>query len=70
MVHSPCSCRQRRASLAPRVPRRRAACEGESNAVKVYVAYLRQKLNAAGEPDLIHAVRGLGYVLREQGRAS
>jgi two-component system response regulator MprA len=39
--------------------------EGESNAVKVYVAYLRQKLNAAGEPDLIHAVRGVGYVLRE-----
>ena len=36
----------------------------ESNAVKVYVAYLRQKLNAAGEPDLIHAVRGVGYVLR------
>jgi two-component system response regulator MprA len=39
--------------------------EGESNAVKVYVAYLRQKLNAAGEPDLLHAVRGVGYVLRE-----
>jgi two-component system response regulator MprA len=29
------------------------------------VAYLRQKLNAAGEPDLIHTVRGVGYVLRE-----
>jgi two-component system response regulator MprA len=39
--------------------------EGESNAVKVYVAYLRQKLNAAGERDLVHAVRGVGYVLRE-----
>jgi two-component system response regulator MprA len=39
--------------------------EGESNTVKVYVAYLRQKLNAAGEPDLIHTVRGVGYVLRE-----
>jgi len=38
--------------------------EVESNAVKVYVAYLRQKLNAADEPDLIHAVRGVGYVLR------
>jgi DNA-binding response OmpR family regulator len=44
--------------------------EGESNAVKVYVAHLRRKLNAAGEPDLIHAVRGVGYVLREQGRVS
>ncbi len=37
----------------------------ESNAVKVYVAYLRQKLNAGGEPDLIQAVRGVGYVRRE-----
>jgi two-component system response regulator MprA len=44
--------------------------EGESNAVKVYVAHLRQKLNAAGEPDLIHAVRGVGYVLREPSRDS
>jgi len=34
----------------------------------VYVAYLRQKLNAAGEPNLIRAVRGVGYVLREEGR--
>jgi len=39
--------------------------EVESNAVKVYVAYLRQKLNAAGEADLLQAVRGVGYVLRE-----
>ena len=39
--------------------------EGESNAVKVYVAHLRQKLSAAGKPDLIHAVRGVGYVLRD-----
>lgn len=38
--------------------------EVESNVVKVYVAYLRHKLNAASEPDLIHAVRGVGYVLR------
>lgn len=37
----------------------------ESNAVKVYIAYLRQKLNAEGEPDLIESVRGVGYVLRE-----
>lgn len=32
--------------------------------VKVYVAYLRQKLNAAGEPDLIESLRGFGYVLK------
>lgn len=36
----------------------------ESDAIKVYVSYLRKKLNAAGEPDLIHAVRGVGYVLK------
>jgi len=36
-----------------------------SHAVKVYIGYLRQKLNADGEPDLIHAVRGVGYVLRD-----
>jgi two-component system response regulator MprA len=38
--------------------------EVESNVVKVYIAYLRQKLNAGGEANLIHAVRGVGYVLR------
>ena len=36
----------------------------ESDAVKVYVRYLRRKLNAAGEPDLIHSVRGIGYILQ------
>lgn len=38
--------------------------ELESDAIKVYVSYLRKKLNAAGEPDLIHAVRGVGYMLK------
>jgi len=33
-----------------------------SNALEVYVGYLRRKL---GEPRLIHTVRGVGYVLRE-----
>src|SRR6201988_3385187 len=37
-----------------------------SNALDVYVGYLRRKLEAAGEPRLIHTVRGTGYVLREQ----
>jgi DNA-binding response OmpR family regulator len=36
----------------------------ESDAIKVYVSYLRKKLNAEGERDLIHAVRGVGYVLK------
>jgi len=36
-----------------------------SNSLEVYVGYLRRKLEAAGEPRLIHTVRGVGYVLRE-----
>lgn len=36
----------------------------ESDAIKVYISYLRRKLNAAGEPDLIHSYRGVGYMLR------
>jgi two-component system response regulator MprA len=38
---------------------------GESNIIEVYVRYLRQKTEAAGEPRLLHTVRGVGYVLRE-----
>ena len=36
-----------------------------SNALEVYVSYLRRKLETEGEPRLIHTVRGVGYVLRE-----
>ena len=39
--------------------------EGESNVLEVYVRYLRSKLEDAGEPRLIHTVRGAGYVLKE-----
>ena len=39
---------------------------GESNIIEVYVRYLRQKLESAGEPRLIHTVRGVGYILREE----
>ncbi len=35
-----------------------------SNAIEVYVSYLRRKLEACGEPRLIHTVRGVGYTLR------
>ena len=38
---------------------------GESKVIEVYVRYLREKLEAAGEPRLIQTVRGAGYVLRE-----
>ena len=36
-----------------------------SNALRVYVGYLRRKLEEAGSRPLIHTVRGVGYVLRE-----
>jgi two-component system response regulator MprA len=36
-----------------------------SNALGVYIGYLRRKTEAAGEPRLLHTVRGIGYVLRE-----
>jgi two-component system, OmpR family, response regulator MprA len=38
----------------------------DSNSLEVYVSYLRRKLEADGEPRLLHTVRGVGYVLREQ----
>jgi two-component system response regulator MprA len=38
---------------------------GKSNIIEVYVRYLRQKLQKEGEEQLIHTVRGVGYVLRE-----
>jgi two-component system, OmpR family, response regulator MprA len=31
----------------------------------VYMSYLRAKLEGAGEPRILHTVRGLGYVLRD-----
>ncbi|KAB2372625.1 response regulator transcription factor [Actinomadura montaniterrae] len=36
----------------------------ESNSLGVYIGYLRRKLEAGGEPRLVHTVRGVGYVLR------
>jgi two-component system response regulator MprA len=39
--------------------------EGSSNVMEVYVGYLRAKLEAGGEPRLIHTVRGVGYVFKE-----
>lgn len=38
---------------------------GESNVLEVYIRYLRQKLEEGGEVRLIHTVRGVGYVMRE-----
>jgi two-component system, OmpR family, response regulator MprA len=39
-----------------------------SNSLEVYIGYLRRKTEAAGEPRLLHTVRGVGYVLRTQRR--
>jgi two-component system response regulator MprA len=35
-----------------------------SNTLDVYIGYLRRKTEAAGEPRLVHTVRGVGFVLR------
>jgi two-component system response regulator MprA len=40
--------------------------EGETDPLKVYINFLRRKLNAQGEADLIQTVLGFGYVLREK----
>jgi two-component system response regulator MprA len=35
-----------------------------SNSLEVYIGYLRRKTEAAGEPRLVHTVRGVGYALK------
>ncbi len=41
----------------------------ESNIIEVYVRYLRQKTEQGGMSRLIHTVRGVGYVMREESDA-
>ena len=38
----------------------------ESNVVDVYVGYLRRRIEKQGERRLLHTVRGVGYVLRDE----
>ncbi|MCI0624421.1 MAG: response regulator transcription factor [Acidobacteria bacterium] len=38
-----------------------------TNVVDVYIRYLRNKIDQGFEPKLIHTVRGVGYVLSEEG---
>jgi two-component system response regulator MprA len=40
-----------------------------SNSLDVYIGYLRRKLEAHGEPRLVHTIRGVGYVLKESENA-
>ena len=53
-----------RAELMPHV-RSRGGGKEDDNILEFFVSQLRRKLEAAGEPRLIHTVRGAGYVLRE-----
>lgn len=39
---------------------------GNDNVLEIYIGYLRKKLEAGGGPRIIHTVRGVGYVLREE----
>ena len=38
---------------------------GGTNVVDVYISYLRKKLELPGEQKLLHTVRGMGWVLKE-----
>ncbi len=40
-----------------------------TNVIDVFINHLRKKLEEAGEPRLIHAVRGVGYVMRAEDGA-
>jgi DNA-binding response OmpR family regulator len=39
---------------------------GQSGVLDTYIKQVRQKLEVAGEPRLIHTVHGVGYILREE----
>ena len=38
----------------------------DTNVADVFICYLRRKLERDGLPRVIHTVRGIGYVLREE----
>jgi two-component system, OmpR family, response regulator MprA len=38
----------------------------ETNTVDVFISNLRRKLEAGGEPRILHTIRGAGYVLRDE----
>ena len=40
--------------------------DATSNVVDVYIGHLRRKIDRVGEPSLIEAVRGRGYILRKE----
>ncbi|OAB48025.1 response regulator transcription factor [Paenibacillus antarcticus] len=38
---------------------------GDTNVIDVYIRYVRKKIDRTGDSDLIHTVRGVGYVLKD-----
>ena len=42
--------------------------DSESNIIDVYIGYLRRKVDAPGEPRLLHTLRGSGYVMKLEAR--
>ncbi|MDO4788232.1 MAG: response regulator transcription factor [Johnsonella sp.] len=40
--------------------------EGGTNLVDVYISYLRRKIDSGQEKRLIHTIRGVGYVIKEE----
>ncbi|HEU4342724.1 MAG TPA: response regulator [Candidatus Binatia bacterium] len=41
-----------------------------TNVIDVYINYLRKKIDTEFEPKLIHSVRGVGYVMKEEPASS
>jgi Response regulators consisting of a CheY-like receiver domain and a winged-helix DNA-binding domain len=39
---------------------------GDDNLLDVYIRYLRQKIETKDQPTLIHTVRGVGFILRDE----
>jgi len=42
---------------------------GDDNLLDVYIRYLRQKIEAPHLPKLIHTVRGVGFMVRQEASA-
>ena len=43
---------------------------GDDNLLDVYIRYLRQKIEMPELPTLIHTVRGVGFILRDESQDS
>lgn len=42
--------------------------EGGTNVVDVYITYLRKKVDEGFSTKLIHTVRGVGYIMKEDAK--